>query len=100
METALINFRHDCVERRLEHWATVFERHTLPMPQAAHRSTIAESATCLNLTPKQVENYITRANACFREHLRKVIRMTVASDAEVEGEMAVLRKILSDLEGN
>ena len=95
LDVALINFRRDCAERGLEHWVTVFERHTLPMPLNAHRSTIAESATFLNLTPKKVENHLTRANACFRDHLRKVIRMTVASDAEVEGEMADLRRVLS-----
>ena len=95
LETALANFRRDCAERGLEHWATVFERHTLPVPHHANRSTVAESAEFLNLTPKQVENHITRANACFRDHLRKVVRMTVASDAEVEEEMMALRRVLS-----
>ena len=95
LEVALANFRRDCVERDLEHWITVFERHTLPVPLDTHRSTVAESAAVLSLTPKQVENHITRANSCFRDHLRKVIRMTVANDTEVEEEMADLRRILS-----
>ena len=95
LEVTLVNFRRDCVERGLEHWITVFERHTLPIPLNAHRATIAETATFLNMRPKQVENHLTRANTCFRDHLRKVIRMTVTSDAEVEGEMVDLRRILS-----
>ena len=100
LDAALANFRRDCAERGLEHWFTVFERHTLPMPLDAHRSTVAESATFLNLTPKQVENHLTRANACFRDHLHKVIRMTVASDEEAEGEMADLWRVLSSRQEN
>ena len=99
LERALDNFRRDCVERRLEHWVTVFERHTLPIPFDAQRSTIAESAAFLNLKSKQVENHLTRANACFRDHLRTVIRMTVESDAEVEEEMADLQRVLSGHSG-
>jgi RNA polymerase sigma factor (sigma-70 family) len=99
LELALAHFRHDCEERSLSHWLTVFERHTLPTENDAPRPTLAESAAFLNLTIKQVEAHLTRANACFRDHLRRVIRMTVATDAEVEGEMADLRTILSDGKG-
>ncbi len=100
LEMALEHFRRDCEERDLAHWVTVFERHTLPLETGAARPSIAESAALLNQTPKQVENHLTRANACFRNHVRRVVRMTVASDAEVEEEMADLWRALSGRAGD
>lgn len=95
LEMSLAHFRQDCEERGLEHWETIFERHTLPLADGAKRPTIAETAAFLGQTPKQVEGHLTRANASFREHLCKVIRMTVATDADVEGEMADLWRVLA-----
>jgi hypothetical protein len=98
LQIALTNFRRDCGERGLSHWATIFDRHTLPLAVNTPRPSLAESARLLGQTPKQTESCLTRANACFREHLRKVIRMSVGSDAEAEREMADLRLILSESE--
>lgn len=95
LETALVNFRRDCEERSLAHWMAIFERHTLPLADGAKRPTTAETAALLGQTSKQVESHLTRANAGFREHLRKVIRITVATDAEVEEEMIDLWRVLS-----
>lgn len=95
LEKALEHFRRDCGERGLVHWLRVFERHTLPLAEGAPRPTLADTAAFLGQTAKQVENHLTRANACFREHVRKVVRMTVATDALAEAEMADLRRVLS-----
>lgn len=55
-----------------------------------------ELATVLNLTAASLRSQVSRLRSRFREFLRAEIRRTVATDAEVDGELRELFRVLTE----
>lgn len=84
-------FRADCLDHGRKHYYDVFEQQVI-LPDALNRPTYAETANRLNISEKDVSNYLDRARGRFAKMLRAMIRSTVEKDEDVEKELADLRK--------
>jgi RNA polymerase sigma factor (sigma-70 family) len=93
MRNALTRFYAHCDQRKLTHYRTAFERHILD-PQRFGNPSQEETARQLNVTPKDVRNYVHRAKELFTSTVRAVIRETVNEDDEVDQELTELRRYL------
>lgn len=88
---ALTAFRADCLDHGKKHYYDVFEQQVI-LPDVLNRPTYAETAKKLNISEKDVSNYLDRARGRFAKMLRAMIRSTVEKDEDVEKELADLRK--------
>lgn len=95
LKDAVAAFREDCRARDLPHHFAVFERHDLA-PERFGRPSYAETAAALGHSASDVKNYLTRARRRFAATLRALVRRTVATDEQVDAEMADLEKYLYD----
>jgi len=93
MRNALTRFCEHCEKRNLNHYRTAFERHILDPGRFGNPSQ-EETAKHLNVTAKDVRNYVHRAKELFTSTVRAVIRETVNEDSEVDRELAELKRYL------
>lgn len=61
--------------------------------------TYAELATRLGMTESTLRSHVARLRARYREVLRAEVRRTVNTDAEVDGELRELLRVLTDAHG-
>lgn len=66
---------------------------------AAPLPTYAELATRLGIAESTLRSHVTRLRARYREVLRAEVRRTVNTDAEVDGELRELLRVLTDAQG-
>ena len=88
-EDAVTAFRRHCGDKGKQHYFRVFERHVLLGGKAGPPS-YEETASELNITVKDVSNYLVRAKKRFQALLRDLIRATVAKDDDVDVELREL----------
>ena len=67
---------------------------------AAPLPTYAQLAARLRISESTLRSHVTRLRARYRELLRAEVRRTVNSDAEVDGELRELLRVLSHSEAN
>lgn len=91
MDQALQAFFQECEERDLPHYRAVFERHDL-RPEDFGDPSYRDTAAALDLSEADVTRYLHRARGKFADVVRRLIRETVASDADVERELADLQR--------
>jgi len=66
---------------------------------AAPLPTYAELAVRLGITESTLRSHVARLRARYREVLRAEVRRTVNTDAEVDGELRELLRVLTDAQG-
>jgi RNA polymerase sigma-70 factor (ECF subfamily) len=94
MQNAIMRFRQKCTQTNTMHYVHVFERHVLHA-EAYGMPSYAESAAELNVSEKDVTNYLHRARKRFGRILCELVRETVAGEGEIEGELCDLERYLS-----
>jgi RNA polymerase sigma factor (sigma-70 family) len=91
MAKAVANFELLCQERELSHYWSVFDRHVL-RPDEFNQPSYSETAKALGMTEEDVTRYLHRARNKFSNVVREMIRETVASEDEVDHELADLQR--------
>lgn len=84
-DDAVVAFRRYCGDKGKQHYFQVFERHVLS--EEAGAPSYEETARELGISTKDVSNYLGRAKKKFQTILRELVRMTVANDDDVDGEL-------------
>lgn len=91
MREAIALFKAECDENKLPHYWQVFDRHLLNADQYGSPS-YKETAAALGLREGDVANYLHRSRERFAGVVRRLVRRTVASEAEVEEELEALSR--------
>ena len=88
---AVTAFKADCFDHNKQHYFAVFERHVLTDSGDANPD-YTSTAQSLDISQKDVANYLHRARKRFKGVLLDMIRATVGSDEDVEKELADLQR--------
>ena len=90
VKDAIEVFREECLDRGKAHYYEVFEQQ-LFHPEKYDSPSYLETAQSLNISEKDVANCLHRGKKHINALLRELVRNSVLTDEEVDGEMQVLR---------
>lgn len=88
---AVVAFKADCFDHNKQHYYAVFERHVLA-PDDFGDPDYAATAAALNISEKDVANYLHRSRKRFQALLLAMVGTTVRDKKDAEQELAALRR--------
>lgn len=91
MQNAISAFQAECRRRGLDHYLAVFDRHVLSAQDYGDPS-YRDTAQALNISERDVDNYLYGSRELFATIVRRLIRQTVASAADVDRELVDFRR--------
>lgn len=91
MAQAVAEFERRCEAGTRANYHAVFDRHVLN-PESYGEPTYRETAAALGIAETDVANCLHRSKLLFAEVVRAIIRQTVATESDVEREIADLQR--------
>ena len=89
LERLTTNYRIEGKEKLFEHLRIFLTGSSAPLPS------YADLAVRLGTAESTLRSHVTRLRARYREALRAEVRRTVDTDAEVDGELRELLRVLT-----